>query len=54
MEKVIICGIVLVAVILLIKKFRSLFKSDDAHECACSSGGSCSGACHCEQERRAR
>jgi len=52
MEKIIIYGIILVTVILLIKKFRSFVKGEGAHECVCSSGGSCSGACHCKKERR--
>lgn len=54
MEKIIIYGIILFVVILLIKKATSFLRGGSAHECDCSSGGSCSGGCNCEKERRAR
>lgn len=54
MEKIVIYGIVLLAVIFLTKKGISFFKGDGHYGRACSSGGSCSGVCHCEKERRSQ
>jgi len=56
MEKIIIYGIVSIAVIFLIRKISLFFKGGSAHSCSCSSGGpcSCSGACDRAKERRAR